>query len=64
MLTILGPANSGKFCDRLARRDFIRVGTLAGIGASAGFSASLPRLLRAEARSGMGISHKSIINVL
>ena len=64
VLTILGPANSGKFCDRLARRDFIRVGTLAGIGASAGFSASLPRLLRAEARSGMGISHKSIINVL
>ena len=60
MLTILGPATSGSFCDGISRRDFIRVGTFA----SAGLGLSLAASLRAEARSGIGTSHKSIINVL
>ena len=60
MLTILGPATSGNFCDGISRRDFIRVGTFA----SAGLGLSLAASLRAEARSGIGTSHKSIINVL
>lgn len=60
MLTILGPATAGNFCDGISRRDFIRVGTFA----SAGLSLSLAESLRAEARSGIGTSHKSIINVL
>jgi hypothetical protein len=60
MLTILGPATSGSFCDGISRRDFIRVGSFA----SAGLGLSLAASLRAEARSGTGTSHKSIINVL
>ncbi|HAA73485.1 MAG TPA: DUF1501 domain-containing protein [Planctomycetaceae bacterium] len=60
MLTILGPATSGKFCDGVSRRDFIRIGTFG----SAAAGLSLPASLRAEARSRTGSSHKSIINVL
>lgn len=60
MLTIVGGATPGAFCDGVSRRDFIRVGTLA----AAGLSASLPSLLRAEAGSRIGRSHKAIINVL
>ena len=33
MLTILGPATSGNFCDGISRRDFIRVGTFGSAGA-------------------------------
>ena len=60
VLTIIGPATSDRFCDGVSRRDFIRVGTLA----SAGLGMSLPSLLRAEARAGVGRSHKAVINVL
>jgi Protein of unknown function (DUF1501) len=56
MLTIQGPA-SGRFCDGLHRRNFLKIGSL-GIGAL-----SLPELLRAEANSGRGSSNKSVIMV-
>ena len=58
MLTILGtPDRSSSFCDGLSRRNFLKIGgmVLGGL--------SLPRLLRAEAESGVGRSHKAIINV-
>ncbi len=58
MLTILGPRPArGGFCDGLARRDFLKVGgmMLGGL--------SLPQLLAAEAKAGIGQSHKAIINI-
>ncbi len=57
MLTIFGPP-SGRFCDRLTRRSFLRVGTLAAGAATL----SLADLLRAEA-SGGSRRHKSVINI-
>ncbi|MEQ1852177.1 MAG: DUF1501 domain-containing protein [Chthoniobacteraceae bacterium] len=56
MLTIQG-SPSGRFCDGVSRRDFIRIGGLAmgGIG--------LPQLLQAEALSGVRRSPKSIIMI-
>jgi hypothetical protein len=58
MLTILSPARrSQKFCDGASRRDFLKIGGL-GVG-----GLSLPQLLAAEARAGIGKSHKAIINV-
>jgi hypothetical protein len=58
MLTIWGksPHSSG-FCDGIARRDFLKIGgmVLGGL--------SLPQILRAEAQSGVGRSHKAIINI-
>ena len=56
MLTISGLVQ-GRFCDGLSRRDFLKVGGLAMGGLT------LPQLLRAEARAGVGRSHKSIIMV-
>lgn len=56
MLTIAGRASNG-FCDRLARRNFLRIGGLGLAGLT------LPQLLRAEAQSGKGNSNKSIIMV-
>jgi hypothetical protein len=55
MLTILGKPH--RFCDRLSRRAFLRIGGLALGGMS------LPQLLRAEARSGVSHSHKSVIMI-
>src|SRR3712207_2332911 len=55
MLSILGPSH--RFCDRLSRRSFLQIGGLAMGGLS------LPQLLRAEARSGIKNSHKSVIVV-
>ena len=56
MLTIRGQA-SGRFCDGISRRDFIRIGGLAmgGIG--------LPQMLRAEALSGIRKSPKAVIMI-
>jgi len=56
MLTI-GGTPSGKFCDGVSRRDFIRIGGLAlgGIG--------LPQLLQAEALSGVRRSPKAVIMI-
>src|ERR1700722_14394608 len=56
MLTLLGRPH--RFCDRLSRRDFLRVGGLALVGLS------LPQLPREETQSPAGRrSHKSVIMV-
>lgn len=55
MLTILG--KSQRFCDGVSRRSFLKIGAL-GLG-----GLSLPQLLRAEARSGVGLSHKAVIMI-
>lgn len=56
MLTISGTAR-GRFCDGFSRRDFLRIGGLALGGLS------LPQILRAEAQSGGGRSHKAVIMI-
>jgi hypothetical protein len=59
MLTIFGkPHRRGGFCDGLTRRDFLTVG-----GTVLGGALALPRLLAAEAQSGISQSHRAIINV-
>jgi hypothetical protein len=55
MLSILG--RSHRFCDRVSRRSFLKIGGLAMGGLS------LPQLLRAEAQAGIRSSHKSVIMV-
>jgi hypothetical protein len=55
MLTI--PGQSHRFCDGVSRRGFLRIGAL-GLGGMA-----LPELLRAEAQSGIGSSHKAVIMI-
>ena len=56
MLTIQGNP-SGRFCDGLSRRDFLRIGGLVMGGLS------LPQMLRAEALSGVRKSPKAIIMI-
>lgn len=62
MLTIVGPRQNG-FCDRLDRRSFLQIGSLALGGATL----SLPQLLRAEqvaATNGQHPPrHKAVINI-
>src|SRR5437016_4170842 len=59
MLTIFGkPHRQGGFCDGVTRRDFLTVG-----GTLLGGGLTLPGLLAAEARSGIKLSHRAIINV-
>ena len=61
MLSILGgQPRGGDFCDHLARRQFLRIGTLAGLGGTAGLS--LADLARAEATSAAR-SHKAVIMI-
>src|SRR6185369_13031878 len=55
MLTIYGPKQ--RFCDGVSRRNFLKIGAL-GLG-----GLSLPQLLRAEAQSGVGRSHKAVIMI-
>ena len=58
MLTILGRSSRrNEFCDGASRRDFLKIGglTMGGL--------TLPQLLRAESQSGIGRSHKAIINI-
>lgn len=55
MLTILGRRE--KLCDRASRRAFLKIGGLALGGLS------LPDILRAEAQSGTGRSHKAVIMI-
>lgn len=58
MLTIQGHAHSNvAFCDRVSRRDFLRVGSLGVAGLT------LPNLLRAEAAAGVKKSNKSVIMI-
>ena len=56
MLTLHAQAH-GRFCDGISRRDFLRIGGLALGGLT------LPRILRAEAQSGVGRSHKAVIMI-
>jgi uncharacterized protein (DUF1501 family) len=55
MLSFFG--SPSRFCDRVSRRSFLRVGTL-GLG-----GLTLPQLLRCEAAAGKVRSHKSVIMV-
>jgi len=55
MLTISG--NRIRLCDRLPRRDFLTIGSLAVGGLT------LPQLLRADTHAGVRRSHKSVIMV-
>src|SRR5262245_25419575 len=57
MLTIFGNGKGNRFCDGMARRDFLKIGGLALGGLS------LPEILRAESRSGVRGSQKAIIMV-
>ena len=60
MLSILGDVPRGRrMCDGIARRQFLRIGGLAGLGGCGGLS--LPDLLRAEHASGS--RHKSVIMI-
>ena len=56
MLKIFGES-SGKFCDGVSRRDFLKIGGL-GFG-----GLSLPQLLRAEQLAGIRSSHKAVIMI-
>ena len=56
MLTILGPQAGGRFCDRVTRRGFLKIGALAVGGLT------MADVLRAEAASGTR-SHKSVIMI-
>jgi len=55
MLTIYGQRH--RFCDGVSRRNFLKIGAL-GLGGLA-----LPQLLRAEAQSGAGKSHRAVIMI-
>jgi hypothetical protein len=55
MLTFLG--RSGRFCDGVSRRSFLKIGALALGGLT------LPKLLRAEALAGSRATGKSLINI-
>src|SRR5258706_13624020 len=58
MLTVFAkPTSSRRYCDGLSRRNFIKIGAL-GMGGLA-----LPQLLKAEAASGLGRSHKAVIMI-
>src|SRR5262245_44302674 len=55
VLTVFGKRQ--RFCDRVSRRDFLRIGGLALGGLS------MPEILRAKARTGIGSSKKAVIMV-
>jgi hypothetical protein len=55
MLTFFGASRS-RFCDRVSRRDFLKVGGLLGC-------LSLADLLRLQAETGTGLPHRSVIMV-
>ncbi|MBC8115851.1 MAG: DUF1501 domain-containing protein, partial [Candidatus Saccharimonas sp.] len=57
MLTLQGRSDSSSFCDRLNRRNFLRIGAL-GLG-----GLTLPQLLKAESVTGSRRSTKSVIMI-
>ena len=57
MLKISAGGKGGGFCDGIARRDFIRIGAM-GVGGM-----TMANLFEAEARAGVGSSHKAVINI-
>ena len=56
MLTVLGQP-SARFCDRISRRNFLKIGAL-GLG-----GLTLPQILAAEAKAGIRHSHKAVIMI-
>jgi hypothetical protein len=55
MLTIAGPRHSHRdFCDGVSRRDILRIGTLAAMGTTMGWT--LPDILRAESLTGQKVA--------
>ncbi len=65
MLTILGNAGSGRFCDGLSRRSFLKIGGLLPVGSALG-GLTLPDVLRAESAAAGGrstSSHKAVIMI-
>ncbi|HAA50214.1 MAG TPA: DUF1501 domain-containing protein, partial [Planctomycetaceae bacterium] len=60
MLSISGSSGSRSFCDKLTRRDVLKIGSLPMVGAAGGLT--LPQLLAAEAAAN-NKSHKSVIMV-
>lgn len=58
MLTILGPKQ--RYCDSVSRRSFMKIGGFA-LGSVGGLT--LFDILRAQAATGTGASHKAVINV-
>src|SRR5437762_10539314 len=56
MLKIFG-SSSGRLCDGVSRRHFLKIGGLSLGGLS------LPQLLQAERLSGVGKSHKAVIMI-
>src|SRR5262245_4973954 len=58
MLTLPGrPYAAGDFCDRLTRRNFVKIGSV-GLG-----GLTRPQLLRAESQAGVSRSQKSVIMI-
>lgn len=57
MLKIFAPRSHSSFCDGINRRNFLKIG---GLGAT---GLSLPQLLAAESKAGIGSSHKSVIMI-
>src|SRR5437660_1741993 len=60
MLKILDPVDrsrSGRLCDGVSRRNFLKIGALGAAGLT------LPQLLAAEAAAGIKGSHRSVILV-
>jgi hypothetical protein len=57
MLTILGKAS--RYCDGISRRGFLKIGAFS-FGAT---TLTLADILRAEAKTGNGSSHKAVINI-
>src|SRR5688500_14965098 len=53
---------SERYCDRVSRRSFLKLGSLS-LGGMALGSLSLPQLLAAEAKAGIRSSTKAVINV-
>lgn len=58
MFNLFGNSQSGRFCDGVSRRNFLRIGGMAMAGLS------LPDLLRAEAAAGASATKKNIINII
>ena len=55
MLTVFG--DKGRYCDTVPRRDFLKIGGLAMGGLA------MPDILRAEAKTQGGLSHKGVIMI-
>ncbi|MEO2022593.1 MAG: DUF1501 domain-containing protein [Pirellulaceae bacterium] len=57
MFSILESRKSASYCDGISRRNFLKIGAMAGGGLT------LADLYRAEAAGGVGSSHKALINI-